>query len=57
LQFRRIIIFVSFGSVLKGVCFCGDKFFHFFANKKQKEKKSRTDDPKKQEKDSLDKKE
>jgi len=32
-------------------------FFPFFANKKQKEKISRTDDTKKQEKDSLDKKE
>jgi len=37
LQFRRIIIFVSFGSVLKGVCFCGT-IFSFFRTKKQKEK-------------------
>jgi hypothetical protein len=42
LQFRRIIIFVSFGSVQKGVCFCGDTFFHFFANKKKTKGKKKS---------------
>jgi hypothetical protein len=39
LQFRRIIIFVSFGSVQKGVCFCGDTFFIFSQTKNKRKKK------------------